>query len=36
VIQKDAHDSPSSNAPETPTEDGQLEHAHAMLKNTKA
>jgi len=24
VIQKDAHDSPCSNAPETPTEDGTL------------
>jgi len=25
---------PHSNAPETPTEDSNLEHVHAMLKNT--
>jgi hypothetical protein len=36
MIQKDAHDSPRSNAPETPTEDSHLEHFHAILKNTTA
>jgi len=36
MIQKDAHDSPRSNAPKTPTEDSHMEHVHAMLKNTTA
>jgi hypothetical protein len=36
MIQKDAHHSPCSTAPETPTGDSHLEHVHDMVKNTTA